>query len=158
MKPWLIVATIAVVIVAIVVVLKTDIANPLVFRVLFSNKRYAKNIEVKTYVLTQDQVADLFKYPDKEPEQLQVKVFYKVEIVQKPRYFVVRVKNLGNRHAWGTLSCKVRCIHKPFKIPIISIGAQFCNYIICIEGVAISEAKNSPYPDMSYKWSELYTK
>ena len=156
MKPFLIITTIVVVIAAIVVVVfKTDVANKIVFKVLFSNKRYAKKIEVKTYVLTQDQVADLFKYPEKEPIQIPSEKLNKIGLKSS---FVVRVRNLGNRHAWGILSCEMRCIHKPFKIPIISIGKQFCDYIICVEGIVIAEAKNSLFPDISYKWSELYTK
>lgn len=154
MKPWLII-TLIVVAIATIIVLKTDIANKIVMKVLFSNKSYAKNIEVKTYVLTQDQVVDLFKYPEKAPEQIPAEKLNKIGLKS---YFVVRVRNLGTLHAWGTLSCKVRCIHKPFKIPIISIEKQFCDNIICVIGVFIAETKSGPYPEMSYKWSELYTK
>ncbi len=123
-------------------------------KLLFSNKKYAKQIEVKTYILTQEQVAKLFKEPNKDPVQLTVEGLNKSD----KNYFIVRVKNLGELHAWGVLSCKVRCIHEPFKIPIFTNRNQFCDSVIDISGTVIAEAKNSPYPDMSYEWSELYTK
>jgi hypothetical protein len=148
MKYWVI--SIFLLIVLILVVLKTDIIN----KILFSNKTYAKNIEVKTYILTQEQVAELFKDSDKEPIQLTVQELNKNNI----NYFVLRVKNLSNSHAWGTVSCKARTIHKPFKIPIFTIKNQFSNNILDIRGTVIAEAFNSSYPDISYEWSELYTK
>ena len=123
-------------------------------KMLFSNKGYAKQIEVKTYVLTQEQVSELFKKPSKNPIQLTVD---ELEKITMKIYFVVRVKNLGQLHAWGTLSCKVRCIHNPFKIPVLSIKDEFCDNIMCIFGIAIAKGQNSEYPDISYEWSELYT-
>ena len=158
MKWWITIGVIAILAITAYIVLNTTIANKLVIKVLFSNKRYAKNIEVKTYVLTQEQVSDLFKYPNRKPIQLTVDELDKATSETKKRYFVARVKNLGNRHAWGTLSCKVRCIRDPLKIPVISIREHFCDHIICITGFIISSKKDSPYPDMSYEWSELYTK
>ena len=127
-------------------------------KLLFSNKSYAKQIEVKTYVLTQEQVAQLFKESDEAPIQLTVNELDKATRETKKRYFVARVKNLGESHSWGVLSCKVRCIHEPFKIPIFTIRNQFCDSVIDISGTVIAEATNSSYPDISYEWSELYTK
>ncbi len=152
MKFWLLIVLIPIALVPFA--LKADLTKKL----LFSNKNYAKQIEVKTYILTQEQVAKLFKEPDKEPMQLTVDELGKATRETKKRYFVVRVKNLGELHAWGVLSCKVRCIHEPFKIPIFTNRNQFCDSVIDISGTVIAEAKNSPYPDMSYEWSELYTK
>ncbi|NGX32271.1 MAG: hypothetical protein K1060chlam4_00312 [Candidatus Anoxychlamydiales bacterium] len=148
MKFWLLTASILVAIVPFV--LKADLTKTL----LFSNKGYAKQIEVKTYILTQEQVAQLFKEPNKEPIQWTVNELNKSD----KNYFIVRVKNLGDLHAWGVLSCKARTVHKPFKIPIITIKDQFCDNIICFSGVVIAEATNSSYPDITYEWSELYTK
>ncbi|NGX49753.1 MAG: hypothetical protein K940chlam5_01357 [Candidatus Anoxychlamydiales bacterium] len=148
MKLWLLTALILIAMIPFV--LKADLTKKL----LFSNKGYAKQIEVKTYVLTQEQVAQLFTDPNKEPIQLTVEELNKSD----KNYFIVRVKNLGDIHAWGVLSCKARTVHNPFKIPIITIKDQFCDSVICLSGVVIAEAKNSLYPDMSYEWSELYTK
>lgn len=155
MKWWITIGVVAVVAITVYLVLNTTVANKLVIKVLFSNKRYAKNIEVKTYVLTQEQMVDLFKYPDREPVQLPAEKFNKIGLQQ---YFVVRVKNLGNRTAWGTLSCKVPGLHRYTLIKIPCIRKYYCDYVICISDFYISSAKDSIYPDMSYKWSELYTK
>ena len=148
MRSWMFVMLFIVAIIPFV--LRADVVDKL----LFSNKGYAKQIEVKTYILTQEQVAELFKEPNKEPIQLTVEELNKND----KNCFVVRVKNLGERHAWGVLSCTARTINKPFKIPIISIKNQFCDSVLSIIGVVIAETENSPYPDISYKWSELYTK
>ncbi|NGX49755.1 MAG: hypothetical protein K940chlam5_01359 [Candidatus Anoxychlamydiales bacterium] len=152
MKFWLLTALILIGIIPFV--LKADLTKKL----LFSNKSYAKQIEVKTYVLTQEQVAQLFKEPNKDPIQLTVNELGKATRETKKRYFVVRARNLGDLHAWGILSCKVRYIREPLKIPMISIRDQFCDYIICVTGFIISPQDDSPYPDISYEWSELYTK
>src|SRR5690348_13981869 len=104
-------------------------------RLLFSDKAYAKHIEVKAYILTEKQSADLLADPVKEPTQLLAS-----ELAKFPkRYLVVRVKNLGDKHAWGTLACCVPRIWHPIKIPVISIRDDFCNYLICIEGFYVAD-------------------
>ena len=150
MKFWLLIVLIPIALVPFA--LKAALTKKL----LFSNKNYAKQIEVKTYILTQEQVAQLFREPNKEPHFFTSKELN--NLARRKRYCVIRVKNLGELHAWGILSCRVRCIHEPFKIPIFTNRNQFCDSVIDISGTVIAEAKNSPYPDMSYEWSELYTK
>jgi hypothetical protein len=147
---WLIIILIA----TIFISAKSEVANQILKKIMFSNKSYAKHIEVKTYILNDKQLADLFTNLDKSPIQLPVDNYR----IGSNQYFLIRVKNLSNRHAWGTLSCKVRCIHRPFKIPILSINDHFCDTIICVSGTVIAKAKNSEFPDMSYEWDELYTK
>jgi hypothetical protein len=99
-------------------------------RLMFSDKAYAKHIEVKTYILTDKQSADLLADSSQEPTQL-----FASELARFSKlYLVVRVKNLGNKNAWGTLACSVPRIWDPIKIPIISIRDDFCNYLICLEG------------------------
>ena len=148
MKIWMILVVMIVLLIPFM--LKADLTK----KILFSNKGYAKEIEVKTYILTQQQMGDLFNHPYIEPKQLSVK---ELNNINYRNYFVVRIKNLGKRHAWGVLSCKVRCIHEPFEIPIISITKDFCDNVICITGIAVAPAENSIYPSMFYEWSELYT-
>ena len=119
---------------------------------LFSDKFYARNIEVKMYILTEKQSAALLKDPSKEPVQL-----FSSELVQvSNKYLVVRVRNLGNYHAWGRLACSLPGVWSPVKIPIIGLGECFSDYFICITGIADS---NEPsLPKLSYKWDQLYTK
>ncbi len=101
---------------------------------LFSDKAYASQIEVKAYILTEQQSADLLANPSVEPIQLIGAELSK----STTKYLVVRVKNLGNKHAWGTLACTVRGVWNPIKIPIISIERNFCSYLICLAGTSVA--------------------
>ena len=122
-------------------------------RFLFSDKAYAKHIEVKAYILTESQSADLLADPSREPTQLlasELSQFLKL-------YLVVRVRNLGGKHAWGTLACSVPRIWHPIKIPAISIRDDFCNYLICLEGFYVAGSDENFLPKLSFEWDELYT-
>lgn len=123
-------------------------------RMLFSDKAYAKQIEVKVYILTHGQAADLLANPSKEPVQLLSSELSKFSKF----YLVVRVRNLGNKHAWGTLACSVPCIWEPVKIPIISLYEDFSNYLICIDGTSVAMSYENFIPKLSFEWDQLYTK
>jgi len=155
MKWWITIGIIAVIAITGYIILNTSIANKLVIKVLFSNKRYAKNIEVKTYILTQEQVSDLFKYPDKEPVQLTINKLNNINII----YFVARVKNLGKKHAWGLLNFNIPNVGMPIKVSVINVKKQYyCDYVTCLTSIAMYQENKNSAPLISYKWSELYTK
>lgn len=123
-------------------------------RFFLSDKAYARHIEVKAYILTESQSADLLANPSKEPKQLlasELADFSKI-------YLVVRVKNLGKKHAWGTLACPVPRIWEPVKIPIVSIYEDFSNYLICIDGTAVAFSHEKFLPKITFEWDQLYTK
>jgi hypothetical protein len=123
-------------------------------RFFFSDKAYAKHIEVKAYILTEKQSADLLADPSKEPTQ-----FLASELAKFPKlYLVVRVKNLGNKHVWGTLACSVPRVWHPIKVPTISIHDDFCNYLICIEGFSVAYSDENFIPKITFEWDQLYTK
>ena len=123
-------------------------------RLLFSDRAYAKSIEVKAYILTEKQSADLLADPSKEPIQLLACELAKFSKL----YLVVRVKNLGNKNAWGTLACSVPRIWHPIKVPTISIFDDFCNYLICIEGFSVAYSDENFIPEITFEWDQLYTK
>ncbi len=123
-------------------------------KILFSNKSYAKQIEVKTYILTQEQVVNLFKDPQKEPMRLIVDELNKIDKL----YFVARVKNLGSSNAWGVLNFQVPSSTFPIKITILNIQRDYCDFVICISGLLVSQKNDTVVPSIKYKWSELYTK
>ena len=114
-------------------------------KILFSNKSYAKQIEVKAYILTQEQIAELFRNPNKEPNLFTYKELD--TLARDKKYCVFRVENLGELNAWGVLA---------FKMP--SIQKYFCDYLVCISGISVASGENSPYPILTYEWDELYTK
>ena len=124
-------------------------------RILFSDKAYAKHIEVKAYILSDSQASSLLADPSKEPIQL-----IGSELSKFPRkYLVVRVKNLGHKHAWGTLACSVPAVWNPIKIPILSMGDQdFCNYLISLEGISVVYSFETFAPEITFEWAQLYTK
>ena len=150
MKIWIAIGLCFIAIITYAV--KTDLMS----KILFSNKSYAKNIEVKTYILTQEQVTELFKESEKEPVLLTAKELNTIE--KEKRYCVIKLKNLNNLHAWGVLSCKIPGINGKVLVEIPCIRNYYCNYIICISGCYVSTAENSLYPEIYYKWSKLYTK
>lgn len=126
----------------------------IVERFFFSDKAYAKHIEVKAYILTEKQSADLLADPSNEPTQL-----LSSELAKFPKlYLVARVKNLGNKHAWGTLACSVPRIWHPIKVPTISIHDDFCNYLICLEGFSVAYSDEIFTPKITFEWDQLYTK
>ena len=133
-------------------VLKADLN--FIVRFFLSDKAYAKHIEVKIYILTESQSADLLADPSKEPIQLLAS-----ELSHFPKkYLVARIRNLGNKHTWGTLACSVPRIWHPVKIPTISIHEDFCNYLICLEGSSVAYSHENFVPKLSFEWDELYTK
>lgn len=123
-------------------------------RFLLSDKAYAKQIEVKMYILTDKQASNLLADPTTEPAQLLSSELAKFS----KRYLVVRVKNIGDKHAWGTLACSVPRVWQPVKVPIISIRQNFCDYVICLQGLAVAESYENFIPELSYEWDQLYTK
>ena len=123
-------------------------------RFFLSDKSYAKHIEVKAYILTEQQSSDLLANPSIEPTQMLAS-----ELSTFPKkYLVVRVRNLGDKNAWGTLAGYVPRIWSPLKIPIISIRDDFCNYLICLEGFSVADSHEPFTPQLSFEWDQLYTK
>ncbi len=112
-----------------------------------------KNIQVNAYILTSDQAAYLLSHSDEEPVQL-----IGSKLATTTNYLVIRVKNKGEKHAWGTLACTVPGVWEPIKIPAISIEDQFCNYIISIDRTAVAFSHHTFAPKVTFKWDQLYTK
>ena len=128
-------------------------ASNFIERWFFSDKAYAKQIEVKTYILTDSQASALLADPSKEPVPLIGK-----ELSKFPkRYLAARVRNLGELHACGTLVCSVPGIWDPIKIPITRIDDDFCDYLICVEGASVTCSHETFAPKVTFEWDQLYT-
>jgi hypothetical protein len=67
-----------------------------------SDKEYAKNIEVKAYFVTKDQVAKAFSEENAEIVQKSNKELYN-EVV----FLLVRCKNFGDHSSYGTINCRI---------------------------------------------------
>lgn len=123
-------------------------------RLFLSDKAYGKNIEVKTYILTGDQAAYLLANPKVEPEQRIGGELAGTSV----NYLVVQVRNIGKKHAWGTLACTVPGVWEPINVPIVSIGDNYCNYIISLDQIAVSFSHHTSAPQVTFTWHQLYTK
>lgn len=77
------------------------------------NKKYAKNIEVKTYLVTKEQVAALFSEKNREIVQKTNKELYNKEV-----YLLVRCKNSGNCAAFGVLDCMMPNKGSPISVDV----------------------------------------
>jgi hypothetical protein len=123
-------------------------------RLLFSDKSYASQIEVKAYIITQEQACVALCDPPQEPIQLDKK-----ELYGKKTYLFLQVRNTGKKHAWGTLACKVPSYHVPIKVPIFDINnPKNYNIYLLHLGSLILVRNETGVPKISVEWDELYTK
>ena len=123
-------------------------------RFLFSDKAYAKDIEVKAFIITQEQACAALCDPPQQPVQ-----FEKKELVGINKYLFIQVRNTGKKHAWGTLACKVPSYRVPIKISIFDIDnpKKYNIYLIHLGLLGFLDSKLGP-PEISIEWDELYTK
>ncbi len=122
--------------------------------VLFSDKAYAKEIEVKAYIITQEQACAALCDPPQQPIQLDNPTLY-----GKKTYLFLQVRNTGKKHAWGTLACSVPRYHVPIKVPIFDINnpKNYNTYLFHLGVIVLTDSKPD-VPKISIEWDELYTK
>jgi hypothetical protein len=131
---------------------KADDLDP-ISRLYLTNKKYAKNIEVKAYLVTKDQIAKLFREENGEVIQRKNKELFNQEV-----FLLVRVKNKGEHMSFGLLNCKIPNRGVPITIDIEMMPASmkgFHDSIIFIGRGFISNDNASPH--IEYKWKSLYT-
>lgn len=144
-------------IVAFMMVLTPQIAKAdmnFVDRILFSDKSYAKEIEVKAYIITGEQACAALCNPPQKPTQLDKK-----ELGGNKTYLFLQVRNTGKKHAWGTLACKVPRYHIPIKVPVDDLDnpKNYNIYLLHLGSLAFFPNETGT-PEISIKWDELYTK
>ena len=124
--------------------------------VLFSDKAYAKEMEVQAYIITQEQACIALNDPSQELIQLDKKDLY-----NKNTFLFLKVRNNGTKHAWGTLACKVPTYHAPIKLSIYGVGRSdkhaYNVYLIQLGSLGIVPSETG-IPKVSVEWDELYTK
>lgn len=120
-------------------------------RLLWANKKYAKTIEVKSYVLTSEQIKLLVNEPLQEPLQLSNK-----ELEQKLVHLVLRVKNRSEAVAWGTMAYKLKHVNWA-SIDIICFPSKFGetqDYILPLGAIFLGAREE--LPEVQLKWTDLY--
>jgi hypothetical protein len=120
-----------------------------------SNKKYAKNIEVHTYLITKDQVAKLFSEENAEVIQKTNKELYNYS--KKGIFLLIRCRNKGENAAFGILNCKIPNRGVPISIDIDTLHADnsFHDCVIHIDGGI--DPNDNTLPIIIYKWKSLYT-
>lgn len=72
--------------------------NSYFFQLGQENKKYAENIEIKSYLLAESQIPLFFTNNQEPPEQLPID-----DLLQHDRYLVIAIKNKGDCNIEGTL-------------------------------------------------------
>jgi hypothetical protein len=123
----------------------------LIFGCIFSNSDYEKNIIIDKYMLTKNQVADLFL--DLPIEQKPYK-----ELVNKKVFIVLHLTNTGNNGAWGEL---LFTIDNRFKdtvnIKLLGPGRRN-SAIIVLPYSGVLNPNNREDPDIDVTWTKLSSK
>ncbi len=118
-----------------------------------SDPGYAKHVEVLCYLVTRDQLAELFANEDTKVIQKSNK-----ELYHKNLFLLVRCRNLGKYLAFGTLNCYSLNCKVPFTFSITrmpAINPEYHDYVTYIGSVIIFS--NDELPHFRYEWDCLYT-
>ncbi|MGE0197906.1 MAG: hypothetical protein AB7N99_01325 [Simkaniaceae bacterium] len=119
---------------------------------MLSDPKYSKYIEVQCYLVTREQVAEIFGN-----EKAQAIQKSNNELYQKNLFLLVRCKNKGGYAAFGTLECLPPNCESPTSIDIAMMWPSqesFDDYVIYL-GPAIT-LRNSKLPQITYKWECVY--
>lgn len=120
---------------------------------IFLNKKYKENIKVEVYLITEDEICSLVK--SDSLEKINQKSYK--ELDKKRVYLFVRLKNQGNRGAWGLLNCPIREGGFKINIPFMMANMDKWNcYLISLSGFIWP--RDNSIPEITTKWERLYTK
>ena len=125
---------------------------------LYSNSGYAKKIEVKPYLLNDEEVIQLLMHPEQEIQQPPQK-----DLFLKNVNMVLRISNQGGAVADGTLAYRIYEDGHWFKLDVVispsdrKNSKQVYDYVIPL-GVAVFFENDKPPGYIQYKWLSLYTK
>lgn len=136
----------------------------------YRDPSYADQIEIETYLMSQQEVAALFAGEPPNPSREEIPLtsdLYK----QYPHgptyprfYLVTRVKNKGDKIFWGTLDCtaegeRITTVDIP---PLPPQMQEFKNVVQVAEFVwqktPPSPGMSGPYPELKTTWLCLYAK
>lgn len=125
-----------------------------VYRWLYSDLAHAKDIEVKTYLLTDEQVSYMFARPEEEIQQLSKK-----SISGKNINVVLRVASLRGGLSWGRLLWRMEGTGwkevSGFEIRSTREEKKYGGIVIPLGVIAIKPDDSLPEP-VEVKWKTLY--
>ena len=126
-------------------------------RMLYSKQGHAKKIEVKSYLLNDEQVIQSLTHPQMEIQQPPRK-----ELFLKNVNVVLRIKNHGYAPVWGTLAYSIDHINwSKIDVTLDPVNSKnnvpFYEYVIPI-GLAVPYDDDIPPKSIQFKWIALYVK
>ena len=98
---------------------KLDVAS----HAMLSDPKYAKQIEVQCYLVTREQLAELFTN-----QKTQIIKKSNKELYQKNIFLLVRSRNRGNHVAFGTLKCLPPNYGSPVSIDLARMWGHQTNF------------------------------
>lgn len=118
----------------------------------FSSSKYQSEILVEPLLLNKDDVIHLLRgdFTDKTNSS---------QAFDNGVNLVVRLKNIGNKGAWGTLTCNVEGysevqIYVPHLTPNMK---DFVTFVIPLSGMIAPRSAERP-PSLEIKWEKLSSK
>jgi hypothetical protein len=127
------------------------------------NLTYAGQIEMEVYLMTQQNVMNLFE--GKPPNPDTQTILKTSDLYDKPKpdpadprfYLVIRLKNRGDQVAWGILDYFVEG-EKTREVEIPSLPSHMRDYKnIILEASRIDKSLPGSYPHLEVKWQQLFT-
>lgn len=129
------------------------------------NPSYSDQIQVESYLMSQQNLIDLFEGLPPNPDKRSLTENETWEELKKPSsprfYLVLRLKNQGDQIAWGSLDFVVNG-KKTRQIDVPPLGPNMSNYeIMALRAGQHDKCQfeiERSYPNLNTKWSLLYTK
>ena len=116
----------------------------------FTNQEYEKQILIEAYLFNKHQLVRLFS----DDEMLQNN---RAILLGEKLYLVISFKNIGDRAAWGILSCNVEGNNVEVRVPHLGRRMEeYAHFVIPYFGFLAGEEKL--LPKISVEWSDLQTK
>ena len=126
--------------------------------IIFSNKNYSENLIVQSRLASKEKLNVLFNDNNEDLSTIYSETV--PELSSKRTYIFVRIKNIGNKAAWGTLSCQVVTRGSlNFDIPILGPNtAQWNHYVLANNGLIFPSHLSGKVPAITCTWNNLFTK
>ena len=123
----------------------------------FYNSAYAKNTQLRGYVLTDEQIvlAGNFYLENEQfsPQPLSFAQLNK----HKRSFFVILAKNTGGKQGWGTLKCTAG--HRSVEVSVIGLRPNMKESDVWIIPVGSAILGDGPrQPQVVVEWKKLYVK
>ena len=141
----------------LLILLLTNISNAYGYDFFFLNKDYSNNINIQCQISSKNTAASLLLTTENEI------AYYRQtfeELKDSQSYLLIRIKNNGNKSAWGELSCKIeqnRLI--TVIVPFLSANMSNWNHIIIsIPPFIYTKEIRQLYPNVECVWQSLYAK